>query len=66
MSAKKKPTETQSATPSARVNAIALVNLYEEGTVRRKGETFELDAARAAVLPELVAIVDAAADTPTE
>jgi hypothetical protein len=57
MSAKKKPTE-ETAAPSARVNVIALVNLYEEGTVRRKGETFELDAARAAILPELVAIID--------
>jgi len=61
MSAKtKKPIEEQGQVVPAtsRVNVIALVNLYEEGTVRRKGETFELDAARAAVLPTLVSIIE--------
>lgn len=51
--------------PSDLVTVVALVNLNEDNTYRKKGEQFQLSAARAAVLPELVSIVDAA-DTPAE
>lgn len=54
MATKKKPSPP--ATDET-VTVIALAHLYEDGVQRTKGETFELCAARAAVLPELVEIV---------
>lgn len=61
--AKKKQTA-----PTDLVTVVALVNLNEDNTYRKKGEQFELSATRAAVLPELVSIVEdeSAAETPAE
>jgi hypothetical protein len=60
--AKKKENEAPAEAAPEMVTVTALCNLYECDSHRKKGEVFEMPAARAAVLPELVSIVDAAAE----
>lgn len=56
MATKKKPSPP-ATTQDDTVTVRALAHLYEDGVQRAKGETFQLSAARAAVLPELVETV---------
>ena len=60
--ANKKETGTAAEAAPEMVTVKALCHLYEGDTHRKKGDVFEMPAARAAALPDLVSTADA----PTE